>query len=367
MKALDVEERLESILPLLTGRFSDNLSILSIVPAALVATATTSAVHGLTTGDKVYVQGANAAVGITSISRSGAVATAITTQNHDLTEGTFTEVILDGATEAEFNGTFPLLSVPSRNKFTFTVADSGPTTVTGSPILEEPGLPFGYNGLQEVTGTPSVTTFTYTLTQALPENAAGTNMRVIKGLRIHSAISQSRANEVFESSDVDNLTGGQLMLFVILGGGTANRDRNTLTDGVSTGGASGDNRQQMFENVACTVYQKVTNNLTAAGAMDDMQDIVKSIIQSLAGWVPPNDYARPSKVPLKFLSHGLLEYDTAIYTHVVEFQSHTDISTEDLQNVPVDVAFRDIALTLTNVPGKEPYTATIDLDDEPAS
>ncbi len=80
---------------------------------------------------------ANAAV--TSITRSGTVLTVTTTAAHGIpvggptsSNGRYPFVILKGANESQFNGTFQLASVPSTTTFTITVANSGSTSATGT-------------------------------------------------------------------------------------------------------------------------------------------------------------------------------------------------------------------------------------------
>ncbi len=366
MKARDVEKRLQGQLPLLTDRFTREQALLSIIPAGTTATATTAAAHDLTVGKKVLIAGANAPVGITSIIRVDDVATAVTDQDHDLTEDYITALFLSGSNESEFNGEFELQSVTNRRTFTFTVPDSGPTSATGSSQLDSPGLPFGYNGTFVIASVPTTTTFTYELPQALTIAATGDDMRMIKGVRIHAAITADRALQVFESKDLNNLPEGELALFVVLGDVAANRDRSALNDGVSSGGVSGDNRQIIFQSITCLVLQKVTKDTSGADAGDDMQDIARFIIGVLAGWSPADiGWAVDSGNKLKFVSHGLLQYNSAIYAHVVEFQFRDDISDEDLEITPNNVAFRDISFQFTNDQGNQILSATVNLDDEP--
>lgn len=363
MKARDVEQRLQIQLPTLTDKFTNEVAIDSITSSGTTATATTASAHGLTAGKQYMVVGTNAPIAITSIERAGIIATVTTTTDHDLTEAFFTQVVLSGAVEAEFNGTFTLLTVPNRRKFTIGVANSGPTSATGSPLLQEPGEAFGYDGLITVLTTPTSTTFTYTISRAQTEPAVGDDMRVIVDFRIYSAIDEARANKVFEPRDINNQ--GQLVLVVVLGDVLASRDRLTQNDAVSSGGPSGSNKQQVIEVVSCLVYRKTTEETSGADARDDMQDTVKDIIRSLVGFRPPPGFAVDSGNVLKFVNHAVFDYSTALYTHVVQFQLETEINTEDLNITPFSVAFRDIAMTLNNTQGDEEITAAIDLDDEP--
>lgn len=364
MKARDIVLQLKTQLPLLTDRFTSEVVISSITAAGTTATVTTATDHGLVPGKQAVVAGANAAVTITSIIRVADVATVITSIDHDLTEDFFLSVELDGSVEAEFNGVFTLRTVPNRRKFTITVADSGPTSSTGSPILVNPGLPFGYDGLQTLVTVPTTTSFTYTLTKALTEDAAGDDMRLITDYRIRAAISLRRAREIFESRDVNNLELGELVLIVVLEDVVASRDRNTLNDGVSDTGISGSSRQQILEGVSCVVFQKVTKQSSGTNARDNMGDIANFIIRVLKGFAASTGFATETGT-LAFVSHDLLEYTTAIYSHMVQFQLLGEIDTLDLDIVPLNVAFRDISFTIENDQGDEPMINTLDLDDEP--
>ena len=364
MKARDIVLRLKTQLPLLTDRFTSEVVISSITASGTTATVTTAAAHGLVNGNKAVVAGTNAAVTISTITRVGTVATVVTSIDHDLTNDFVTAVVLSGATEAEFNGTFPLLDVQNRRQFTITVADSGPTSVTGSPVLQEPGLPFGYDGLQTVVNVLNSTSFTYTLTQALTEDAAGTNMRLVTDFRIRAAINADRARAIFTSRDVNSLELGELVLIVVLEDVISSRSRSSLNDGTFDGGISGSSRQQILETVSCIVFQKVTQQSSGATARDNMQDIARFIIKVLKGFSAGSGFATDTG-SLVFVTHDLLEYDTAIYSHRVQFELLGEIDTLDLDIVPLNVAFRDISFTITNEQGDEPTITSIDLDEQP--
>ena len=164
---------------------------------------------------------------------------------------------------------------------------------------------------------------------------------------------------------LNNIALGKLAGFVVIGPMTVSRDRSSLNDGPSSAGFSGDARQQTLQELSVIVFQKVTESSSGGTPLDNMQDIARFIIKVLAGFRPPTNYAIRSDVPLRFLNHSVLEYDTGIYSHIVQFELLADIATEDLDKEPVSVAFRDIAMTLNNNLGDQDITAAIDLDDEP--
>jgi len=365
MKARDIEKRLEDEIPKLTDRFSREVSLVSITPSGTTATATTTAAHGKSIGDSVYVIGAAAPIEITSITRSGTTATAITATNHDLTENWFDTITIEGANEAEFNDTFDFKltgTVPNRKKFTFQVADSGPASSTGSPLLVLPGSPFGYSGLVTITGVPSATSFTYELPVTLTEPANVDNASVVLGIRIYSAVTIERAKEVFETKDISN---NQLVAFVVVGDRVVSRSRSALNDGVDSGGVSGDNRQQVLNAFSVLIFQKVTQSTSGADERDTMDDIERFMIRALVGWSPGTDFDTDSKTVSKFISAGVVEYTGAVYTHGVEFQFMEEIGTKDLAVEPFNVAFRDIAGSITTDQGDQTLLDDINLDDEP--
>lgn len=73
-----------------------------------------------------------------SLTRASTTATFTTTEAHGLKIGE--TVVIDGATEPEYNGTFTVLGVPSSTQFTYTVAGAPATPATGAPVLIESTL-----------------------------------------------------------------------------------------------------------------------------------------------------------------------------------------------------------------------------------
>lgn len=361
MKASDAITQLQVVLPTLTDDFSTQLTLPSVTPSGVTATATTAIAHGFIVGNVVNIADTLAPVAITSISRSGTVATAVTTTNHDITENDLTvNVTLSGATEAEFNGTFPLLSANNRKEFKFTVADSGPTTATGSPILEDPPSAFGYNGLKTITAVPTTTTFEYTLPLALTEAAVGSG-KVHSGIQITGGVSIDRVQDTYTKQLIANSLWG----FVVLGDTVASKDRNSRSDSISSMGKGGSRRQQIFQTFSVLVARGTTGELSARDARDEMEDVRPMLFRSLLGWEPPNGLAAKSGYGVIFVSDGFQSYDTAVYWHEFQFQVVADITQNDTVDPDFNVAFRDISLTMTTSLGTEQMTATIDLDDEP--
>ena len=161
MRASDIVNQIASILPGLVDDFTNNLAVASLARNGTTVTGTTTGAHGLTVGKQVNIVGALTPL-TCAITRNGIVGTLITDEDHDITENAGFDVQIDGATEAEFNGTFGLLKVPNRRTVTFLMDDAGPVLATGAPVLLNGASPLQqYNGLQEVTAIPSATQFEY--------------------------------------------------------------------------------------------------------------------------------------------------------------------------------------------------------------
>lgn len=360
MKIEDVIKQLQMILPTVTNDFSDQVSVVSITPSGSTATVTTATPHGLVVGEMTNISGTLAPVEIATITRSGTVATATTVTNHDITENDITtEVTLSGATEAEFNGVFPFLSANNRKQFKFTVADAGPTSATGSPLLEDPPSAFGYNGFQTLVTVPTTTTFTYTLPVVLTEDAVGVGI-VHTNIRITGAVNMNRAADMYTKQ-----TPGQLYAFATLGDTSASKDRNARNDATAALAAGSSRRQQIFQDFSVHVLSTVTNETSARAARDKMEDVMAVLFKSLLGWKAPTGVAGREGLGVIFVSHGQGLYNTAVYVHEFQFQLLASITEDDTTEGALSVAFRDIALTMGTNLGTEKLIADIDLDDEP--
>lgn len=373
MKAQDIVDKLSAVIPLYTSGFSTSLSITSIIPTGVTALATTSAAHGLIEGQNVAVTGAEAPVEIDTASflRTGSTATFETDQDHDLTlserdkaAGDKT-VILSGATESEFNDTFLLLSVVNRRKLIIAVDDSGPTTVSGSPIVENANGGI-FNGLFPAVNITS-TTFEYTLpvTYALP--AAGTPI-VQKSISILSVLDiDIYLNDIYTKQAV-----GNDHLVVVLGDVTQSQNRNEQTDASDSTTGEYSYTPVLVQTFGIYVIQNVTDMLGASEARDKIEveylpAIFKSILRAKFDTGFTYNQYRST-----FTGHGVFAFadasgkNKAIYVHEVTFQQLAVLDKLADTVAPDDnVAMRDIDYTLTTDLGTGELTASIDLDEEP--
>ena len=359
MKALDIINQLQVVLPQITDKFTTSVEAVSITPSGLVATVLTSSDHEFSADNVVSISGAFAPVEIATIIRSGTVATATTVTAHDLTDDFFENVTLSGANEAEFNGTFPFITQVNRNTFTFTVADSGPTTGTGTMLLEDPGSPYGYNGLQTIVTVPSLTSFTYALEEVLTQAATGTIL-IHSGLRITGAATLERAEAMYTKKETD-----ELWAFVVLDDTFASKDRTSRNDAVSSIAPGADRRQQIIQAASVYIFASTTDDLSGRETKDLMVDIRAFLLKALNGVKFDSDLAAQEGMGLIYNSDGIELYNNAIYVHRFEFQLLASITNVDTVDPDFNVAFRDIDVTMATNLGTEELLASIDLDDEP--
>jgi hypothetical protein len=128
MKIADIITQLKTVLPVYTNYFSDNASVSSLTYAAGTATATSTA-HGLQVGHIANIKGAYSPNTITSLTQVNGIATAITAQPHDLTLD-WSSIIVAGADQSDYNGTFDMVSAPVLNIKSITRVGSVATITT---------------------------------------------------------------------------------------------------------------------------------------------------------------------------------------------------------------------------------------------
>lgn len=385
MLAEDVINQLQVMLPKFTDKFTASVAIASITSSGLVATLTTSAVHGLVAGNQANIVGALSPVNITSITKSGNIATATTAQDHDLTEGFFDTVTIAGTSKAIFNGTFPFLTQVNRRTFTFTVTDPladftatadfflGGAALADVPLSGEEGNAFatggqltvpgavgGYNGLKTVLTAPTTTSFTYALDFVQPNDAFPSTGEIRKGIRISGAVDHDRAKKAYTKQST-----GKFWAFVYLEDTSASKDRHGENDAISSHGTSGSERQQIIQAFLVEIFIPSTGDITGRLARDDAESLVPSIYKSLVGAKIPTGLSDSGNLGVYFVNSGTIEYTTAYYVYGMRFQILTEIGQADSVDQEFSVAFRDISLTQSNTFGDQLLTAALDLDDEP--
>ncbi len=366
MKAEDVIKALVAKLPALTDKFCDTLAIDTITSVGTLATATVAAGHGRVDGELVTITGAISPITIVSITRVGTVATIETETPHDFTfsdremaRGLSQDVVLSGSTQAEFNGTFPLLAVQSRGIFTITVADSGATVATGSPVLENGASALGqYNGSFNITVVdPNV--FTYPLQEAIPNAATGSPI-MNSGHRITGAVSMDRFMDAYTKQQE-----ADWWCVVVLGDVIASKGRENRTDSTDQMSDGQYYQQSITQPFGVYLIAPASKAIAARTQRDEMEDVVPYIMQAVLLAKFETGFAASKHNRATFTAHGFFLYNGPLYIHEITFEQNADIVFADSVGNDLDVAFRDIDLTFNTSLGDTQMTATINLDSVP--
>ena len=361
MKAEDIINRLAVYLPTFSDDFTTNFSITSLTRVGTTVTAETDVAHSLAAGKQANIVGAKTPISITTLTRAGVIGTMVTSADHDMTENFSEDAEISGAVEAEFNGTFTILTVPNRRTITFTMADSGATTATGTPLLLN-GSPYlkQYNGLKEVATVPSTTSFTYEVTDTTLFSPAAGTIQAKTAPRISGGVSVERIVEGYtEQAPGDNWA------FVVLGDVFASKSRKIESDATDNQQRGNEFRQQIIQPFTIIVVMPVAGEIAARAARDDAEVLLRPISRSVLFKAFDSQLFVGAQNPTQFVDHGFTAYTTAVYIHAYNYEATADITFDDTVGYDDDVAFRDIITNMTIDLGTEedPLTANIDLDD----
>jgi len=363
VKAEDIIIQMRGTLPFNSDAVSTNLSVISIVPSGSDALVTSVGNHGVSSGQSVVITGADSPIAITTLTRTGVVGAAEFTSAHDYTFGVTLNIIIDGANEANFNGTFVITKVPNRFNVEFTMVDAGAITATGDPQgLNAGSILQGYNGVFSVVSVPTSTTFTYTPIQAKTLDATGT-ITARTDVRISGAISLERAMDSYTKQAKEDL-----WLFVVLGDVVASRNRKMTSDFVDNlqRAQQGEGfRQQTAQTFSVFAFIPTSDSIGGRAEGDLAQELFIPVCQSVLFFEFDTLYAEGEENPVQFTSHGFEGYNTAFYVHRYSFEMAADLSFADTVGYSPDVAFRDIAMTTGLTTGDETFTTDMNLDDEP--
>lgn len=361
MRAKDIILQLTAKLPALIDDFTSSFSVSSLVRNGTTVTATTTAAHGLAVNKSVNIVGAQTPIEVISVTRVGIVGTVNTKTDCDMTEGAFTAVELSGANEAEFNGTFTLLRVLNRREITFVIADSGPTSSTGSPLLLNGSSPLqSYNGLKKVTAVPTPTTFEYEITNGtLFTPASGTITAKVRP-RISGAVNDERLVEAYTKQPPSDA-----WLFVIMNDAVASKNRTLDIDGTDNIQRTQHFKQFISQTVSLYVVIPASETIGGRQSRDRAEELFRPICQSILFAKFDSLLASGQYNALMFNEHGFHAYNTAFYIHRYTFELQLLMGIDDTVGADEDVAFRDIEMTQGHDIGTGVIQSNIDLDDEP--
>lgn len=373
MKAQDVVNKLSATIPLYTNGFSNSVGINSIVVAGTTATVTTLAPHGLRENQNVALLGIDAPVQIDTgtFSRVGASAVFDTLQDHDFTLSERDKaaggktITISGANEAEFNGTFQLIQVPNRRRLVIAVVDSGPTTISGSPLVDNANGGF-FNGLFAAINI-TANTFQYQLPRNYPLNPVVNNATVQVSIRVLSVLDiEGYLQDIYTREAIDDD-----QLVVQLGDVTQSKNRDEETDAATSTTGEYSYTPVMIQPFAVYIIQNVTDDLTGALARDRVEsEFIPAIFKSVLRAKFDTGFTY-SQYRATFTGHGVFAYsdangkNKAVYAHEVSFELLAQLCREDMVGADSNVAMRNVGYTLTTDLGNGVLTADVDLDEEP--
>jgi len=361
MRAKDFILQLSAKLPQLVDDFTTSFSVSSLTRSGTTVTVTTTAAHGLAIGKSVNIVGAQTPITISSITRVGIVATLVTAADHDMTTKVPGTVEISGATESEFNGTFTVTQEVNRRTIKFLVADSGPTSATGSPLLlNGSSVLQSYNGLKKVTTVPTTTTFTYEVTDSTLFTPASGTITAKTQPRISGAVDDERALASYTKQKIDDA-----WLYVVLNDGIANKSRTLDIDGTDNVQRTQHFKQFVSQTVSLFVFIPTSGQISGRKARDRAEELLRPICQSILFAKFDSLLASGKYNSLMFNEHGFHGYNTAFYIHRYTFEMTLLFGIDDTVGADEDVAFRDIFITQQHDVGTGIITSDIDLDDEP--
>jgi len=358
MKAEEIIQQLRRTIPFITDSFTDNISISSLVRSGNTVTATSASAHGLITGNYIFIKGAKNPVAITSAVRTGTSVLCTTATEHDLTIPFNYEVLISGFNEAEYNGTFELVSVTDRNTFTYEVQTGLSNQPTGSGILNEDlvlsfssSLNFGYNGYKQITKIDD-TTFTYQISNTPNSPATGTIIGA-KNPRISGAISLDVAKASYEKQ-----TAGKLWAFVVIDDGVAGRDRHQDSDANYVGEKTNFYLQDYVQPFSIYVFTPCKDEYSARGSRDLMVDIRAYLYKSLLTYKTKTGFSKEEQYGITAVGDSMAEYNQSYYIHRFQFEIMSSVLIEDV--------FRQYSVALSNITVKTKNDNEVDIKTDSA-
>lgn len=369
MIASDIVTQLRVLLPQLTDKFTNDISVLSMTRTGTEILVICNEQHGLKVGQAFAITGTDVPIPA-SITRAGVIGTLVATTNHDLTKSTSSTgynigaqtVRITGANEAVFNDTFDILTIPNRKTITFTMADSGASSATGSPVLRDAESNLrDYNSIYEVKEVLKSTQFIFTHSVSGLPNPDGTIVIRTKP-RISSGINIERLIEAYTQNEVD-----KYWMFVVLGDVNASQSRVIESDARSNIQSGADYRQQLIEPFSVYVVIPSKSEIAASDARDEASNLLRPILRSLLFSKFATGLYSDLQNSVQFTGHSMYDYNIAAYIHVYSFEQVADIYEQDTVEPDLDVAFRDIDFSIfldfgTQV---EFMQGTPDLDETP--
>ena len=237
------------------------------------------------------------------------------------------------------------------------MADAGPTTATGSPVLEGAESPLrSYNKTYGVLDVVSDSVFTVAESSTTLLDPLGTIEARAKP-RIAQAVDVDRAQDLFTEQAT-----AKPWLFVSLDNSIVSKSREVGSDASHNIRHGEHFRQQVIQEFSVFLIVPVTDSLSGEVGRDVAEDMFLPLCQSVLGSVFSSGLSATNQNLTQFETHGAQLYTTAIYVHAYTFSHIIDLLFEDTVGADVDVAFRDIHFELFPEVGNSTRVTHLDGD-----
>lgn len=366
MKLAPIINQLANELPLYTDKFSNTVDITTLTTASTLATVVTATSHNFLSGQYIIISGAVDITSVTSLDLVDGVVTGRTATDHGLnmamnfkTLEPNPQVVIQGANESEFNGTFDLASVPNRTSFTFNLDEPDATASGTIQALKYDSSRFF--GAKEIT-VVDTETFTFAVTAGF-DGLIGGDKVAHSQIRVSGAATLERADESYTKFGEN-----QYCMFVIGGTSTSSKDRNVLNDAVAAQSQNSEYRIRLIDDFDVVVFVPTDGEISGRLAFDNLEDTKINIFQSILGLTAPQQYNSDEQFQLTFVGSEIASYNTAYIVGQYKFQTLYDITYFDTIRLRNFFPARDINYDMgiiVNESNGDDLIFSIDLDDDP--
>jgi len=371
MKMQPVVKYLHENLPKYTNKFSDTITISSIVAENNLAVATLSSPlpPGTSQVESLTIANAVVAVNILNFDVVDGVATIRTPRDHGMVlnfnfknRSLVTVAYLRTFSDSTLNGDFEVFEVPNRFVFRFKTSLADGIYPIDGVVLNYVSSVF--NGSVDATIIDS-THISY------PVNGITEQTRTVETSELHYNIRITRAADVSKTSDAytnyekDGYIQNKYYAFVVAENTTTSKDRNITTDAVATP-ASDDKYYFMYEDMHICVYAPTSEDILAGDTRDDLEDIKLALLRTLLYYTPVKQYESYNQFSLMFAGDNEILYNRDRLARAYTFQCQYQLGIQDGNLTQGTlVPFRDISLLVNINENRDAKEKLINLDVQP--
>lgn len=339
MKAVRIVNRLKEVLPNYTDDFSTILNVSSLSRVSTTITCITATAHGLSNNDYITIRGAKEPIALSTITFSNGIATATALIDHKLSDPSLFSpdnlpLYVEISGTVGYNGTWELVSVPSKLVFTFKVSGSPANYSGGFLLLQDQD---GYNGYKQITVVNS-TTFTYTTTKTIQSPAQGTIQ--VSGLTRIDYASTSQRLQDFYSQNSNGIL--QTWLYVVMGQNQAYKDDTIVGDTSSSKRSNESYWNLTQQDFSLYIIIPAKSSILAGDISDTARGYLKPLLKSLANYVFLSDLNDEYCQPCQYIGNETDDYIEAKYTHRFDFTIQSLIQTSDTADYIFDTPLQSI-------------------------